>query len=71
MERNYTYKVWGRCLLPFLELSGYPVWRTRINGKRWFYSYYGYYRKPDGRRSLRDKMFLQRLGFKRVELVEQ
>lgn len=72
MDREcYTFKLWGKCLLPFLELSGGPVWRTRIEGKRWLYAYYGCYRKPEGKRALKDKFMLNRLGFKRVELVKQ
>ena len=69
----YSYKVWGKDIIPFLHLNSGPVWRTKIDKVRWLYIFYGCYfgdSQEDQCKLKLDRVRLERMGFKRIELVE-
>jgi hypothetical protein len=69
-NKTYTYQVWSRDYMCFLDAMLVPIFRKRINKRKWFYSFWGHYHDPKADVVKYDKIMLERSGFKRVELIE-
>lgn len=70
MAKTYTYKVWSRDYMLFVDSLFAPIYRKRINKRKWFFGYWGYYPDAKCAEAVYDRAMLERSGFKKVELVE-
>ena len=65
----WSYRVWARDYTPFVDANLFPVYRKRIKGKKWMFSYWGNYTDKSDPVAESDRVMLERSGFKKVELV--
>lgn len=69
MVETYTLKVWSKDYMNFADVMLTPVYRTRIQGRKWLYGFWGHYLDPNSKEIHYDTLMLERTGFKKIELV--
>lgn len=67
----YTYKVWAKDYVPFIDARLRPVFKCKEGKSKWLYAFWGHYHKHYHAAAIAaDKVMLERSGFRKVELIQ-